>query len=238
MCQDQFNIRSKILLSFLLAWAVVAAAHVFYYSSVKKESLSAEGEDLAWREGSLPAIRGRILDRQGVSLAWSELHHDLALVKEPEKESRRKALAKALGRLPFHAELPSERTSRQRAIKKDLSPEEIAICEKALAEFPEFEIEPRIERRSIDYPEVKRLLGRSNADIDSGLSFGLEGAEKENDAVLAGKAGRFKVMLDKRGNWIEGTLKILEQPKRGGDITLAVSVDEMRSLDGNWDGRL
>ncbi len=238
MCKDQFNIRSKILLSFLLAWAVVAAAHVFYYSSLQRKRLNAEGEALAWREGSLPAIRGRILDRQGVPLAWSELHHDLTLLKEPAKEARRRQLAKALESLPFKVELPSKRSNRERTLKRDLSPAEIALCEKALLEFPEVEVAPRLERLSIDYPEVKRLLGKANAGLDSGRSEGLDGAEKENDASLAGRAGRFKVMLDKRGNWVEGTLKILEQPKSGEDVRLAVSIEEIREMDGNWDGRL
>lgn len=237
MCEDKFSLRAKILLSFLLTWAAVAAAHVFYYSTLQKEDLNAEGESLAWREGSIPAIRGRILDRQGVALAWTELHHDLKLVRQPVKASRRDALAKALAELPFKTARIQKTSGKEGLVlKTSLTPDQIAVCEKALCEFQELDIVPRLERRVIDYPEVKRLLGRAVTKDGQGRLAGMDGEERLLDGRLAGSEGRFKVMLDKNGHWVDGTLKILEQPRVGEDISIAYTVQEIR--DGVADGRL
>ena len=236
MCEKRFSLRTKFLLSFLLTWAAVAAAHVFFYSTVKREALNAEGESLAWREGSIPAIRGRILDRQGTPLAWTELHHDLKLVKMPLRDSRRRNLAQALEKLPFKISQQPSMDSKDLILKSSLTPEQLATCEHALCEFQELEIVPRLERRAIDYPEVKRLLGRTAPEGGEGRLLGLDGEERTLDRRLAGREGRFKVMLDKNGRWVDGTLKILEQPHGGEDIGITYTVQEIK--DGVADGRL
>ena len=230
MCENKFNIRTIILLSFLLTWAAVAAAHVFYYSVVERSRLNSEGEYFAWREGTLPALRGRILDKHGIELAWTELYHDLVLVSPPERPARRTALANSLASLPFKVAAPDWKSGNVRnlVLRRELQPEMIAACEKLLAEYPELSIEPRTERRSIDYPEVKRLLGKTTQGSEPGVLKGLDGEERLLEKRLAGREGRFQVMLDKNGRWIDGTLKMLEKPVNGDDVCLALSLDDIR----------
>ena len=83
---------------------------------------------------------------------------------------------------------------------------------------------------------MKRLLGRTTTEPATGRLVGLDGEERMLDRKLAGREGRFKVMLDKNGRWVDGTLKMLEQPKGGDDICLNYSLKEIR--DGMADGKL
>jgi cell division protein FtsI/penicillin-binding protein 2 len=229
MCGKSFSLRSKVLLSFLLAWAAVAAAHVLFYSTLDGEALKAESERFAWREGSIPAIRGRILDRQGVPLAWTELRHDLVLTRTPTSENGREALRKTLAKLPFECAPPEAAGAKPVVLRKNMDFDSVAACEKLLKTHPEFEIRCRVERRTIDYPEIKRLLGRVAPEDRAGKLRGVDGEEREFDKRLAGREGRFKVMLDKEGRWIDGTLKMLSRPAPGEDVRIELSLLELKN---------
>ena len=95
MAAGSFKFKTLMILSFLLIWAVVAAAHVFYYAVVKREESLKETRRIAWREAEIPSLRGRILDKNGVPAAWSELRHNLVLEKIPESRRRRDNLFRA-----------------------------------------------------------------------------------------------------------------------------------------------
>ncbi len=214
-----------------MVWAVVAAAHTLYFSVVTGKELVAEGERLAWREGELPALRGRILDRDGVPLAWTELYNDLLLAREPERESRRRSLDSAL-EAAFGRLVPQALESGL-LLKRSLSPEELLAAYGLLREFPELRIVPRVERRCIDYPDVRRRIGRTG--VDGARMSGSDGLEGSYDAKLRGRPGRFMVMLDRSGNWVEGTLKIVERPQMGGDVSVAFSLAEAGGGNGRGD---
>jgi len=225
----KFNLRSLLLLSFLLIWAAVAAAHVFYYASVKGKELKTESDHLAWREGSLPGIRGRLLDKNGTALAWTELVHDLVLDEPPENASRMKKLQGALKSIGI--DIPREALEsgnlRGLAIRKGMAPHEIELCQKELSSFPELKIKPRLERRVIAYPEAKAIIGEISAENGELKMRGISGAEREFDARLSERAGSFVVMLDRKGNWVDGSLRIKKQPKNGENVSLPVSLDEL-----------
>ena len=98
MAAGSFKFKTLMILSFLLIWAVVAAAHVFYYAVVKREESLKETRRIAWREAEIPSLRGRILDKNGVPAAWSELRHNLVLEKIPESRRRRDNLFRGIRR--------------------------------------------------------------------------------------------------------------------------------------------
>ncbi|MGN0871641.1 MAG: hypothetical protein ACI4UV_10680, partial [Victivallales bacterium] len=106
MAAGSFKFKTLMILSFLLIWAVVAAAHVFYYAVVKREESLKETCRIAWREAEIPSLRGRILDKNGVPAAWSELRHNLVLEKIPESRRRRDNLFRGIRRFFPEHELP------------------------------------------------------------------------------------------------------------------------------------
>ena len=121
MAAGSFKFKTLMILSFLLIWAVVAAAHVFYYAVVKREESLKETRRIAWREAEIPSLRGRILDKNGVPAAWSELRHNLVLEKIPESRRRRDNLFRGIRRFFPEHELPHP-MKLPLLLKNDLSP--------------------------------------------------------------------------------------------------------------------
>ena len=49
---------------------------------------------------------------------------------------------------------------------------------------------------------------------------GIDGWEREFDERLRGRPGIFRVMLDRSGNWVSGTLEVIRKPEHGEDVRL------------------
>ena len=228
-----FIFRSNFLLLLIGLWAVAAAAHVFYYSVWTRTSLLEESGRIAWREGTLPALRGRILDRNGVVLAWTELHYDLYLETLPVRDRRLEQLALRLREdLDYSFTRPLSLLEPNMILKRDLSPEEVRICGGLMKTFPELRVRMRFERLTVDYPSLRDRIGECLASEDGELR-GVSGLEAEYDASLRGTPGKFIVMLDKYGNWFEGTLQMKRGSIPGGDVRLEISLNSILSADGD-----
>lgn len=226
MSGGKFKTRTLVVLSFLLIWAVVSAAHIFYYSVIKRDSLIEEVELLAWREADVPAVRGRILDKNGVPLAWTTLKNDLIIERVPSRKSRADAIPAAFERVLGKKRCDFSNMTSSAVVAHSLTPDEIVALDKTLRAYPELRVIVRMERCRIDYPEVRKIIGRTAYDT-GGRITGIDGYERDMDAALSGKDGRFVVMLDKAGNWFEGTLKIIEQPLPGADVKIPLSISDI-----------
>ena len=216
MAAGSFKFKTLMILSFLLIWAVVAAAHVFYYAVVKREESLKETRRIAWREAEIPSLRGRILDKNGVPAAWSELRHNLVLEKIPESRRRRDNLFRGIRRFFPEHELPHP-MKLPLLLKNDLSPEEIVFYSRRLRNYPELRIVPVIRRVVVGTPEIQSQIGKTALN-DAGEAVGVSGLEREYDLELSGTSGRMTVMLDRNGNWCYDTLRITRQAKNGEDI--------------------
>ena len=75
-----FERRLIFLLILLLVWSACASGALLYYSVYARERYLKAGQRLALRRGDFQATRGRILDRNGVSLAWSERYFDFYFI--------------------------------------------------------------------------------------------------------------------------------------------------------------
>ena len=160
MAAGSFKFKTLMILSFLLIWAVVAAAHVFYYAVVKREESLKETRRIAWREAEIPSLRGRILDKNGVPAAWSELRHNLVLEKIPESRRRRDNLFRGIRRFFPEHELPHP-MKLPLLLKNDLSPEEIVFYSRRLRNYPELRIVPVIRRVVVGTPEIQSQIGKT-----------------------------------------------------------------------------
>ena len=216
MAAGGFKLKTLTILSFLLIWAVVAAAHVFYYAVAKREESLAETRRIAWREAEIPALRGKILDRNGVPAAWTELCHDFILERVPESPRRRETLRRRMARF-FSAE-GSWTAKMPLLLKNSLSPEEIVLYAREFRFFPEVRIVPVIRRVVTGPPEIRERIGKT-ARNNAGEIVGISGLERKYDMELSGRAGRVIVMLDRNGNWCNETLRITRRAENGKDIT-------------------
>ena len=170
MAAGSFKFKTLMILSFLLIWAVVAAAHVFYYAVVKREESLKETRRIAWREAEIPSLRGRILDKNGVPAAWSELRHNLVLEKIPESRRRRDNLFRGIRRFFPEHELPHP-MKLPLLLKNDLSPEEIVFYSRRLRNYPELRIVPVIRRVVVGTPEIQSQIGKTALN-DAGEAVG------------------------------------------------------------------
>ena len=82
----------------------------------------------------------------------------------------------------------------------------------------------------MDSPEIQSLIGACSVDSD-GIFVGISGIESEMNSVLAGESGLYQVMVDRYGNWLEGTLKILMPAEEGLDVTLGKRLSELTERD-------
>ncbi len=215
---EHFRRRTGILFLILILWGILAAFHILYYSWYRRDRLLRESMHLAWREGVLPQIRGRILAADSTPLAWTELHHDLIIRKPLPSEKQLKNLILQLSGIL--EELVPEERENHLLLKRDLSPEKILKLEKILSRRSELAVIPRMVRRTADLPGARNTLGETAALPGNPALMGISGLEKEYDAILAGKSGKFRVMLDPRGNWVSGTIEILVPPENGKDVVL------------------
>lgn len=220
-----FRTRSRTVLFLLIAWATLVSFMLFHYSVGSRGKYLEMGDKLAWKEGTVPASRGRILDKDGKPLAWTEKYFDLFLydTKKMNIERENEILRELGGLLSVE---PRKINEENILLKRNLSPEDIIMLEMLITKFPELKIIPRDERRCIDYNRVRSLVG--NVKAENGLISGVSGLEREYDTVLSGSDGTYVVMLDKEGTWVRGTWKILKKPRPGKDLILQQSVEELK----------
>ena len=76
----------------------------------------------------------------------------------------------------------------------------------------------REERIAVNSPALRRHLGK--CEIRSGAMIGVSGLELKYDAALAGRPGRFSVLLDRWRRWIPASWQLLEPPRAGSDVTV------------------
>jgi cell division protein FtsI/penicillin-binding protein 2 len=94
-----------------------------------------------------------------------------------------------------------------------------------MAKYRGLKIVPRLERRYVDYPEVRKVLGK--VGIRDGKYHGIEGVEQEYDSELIGEDGIYVVMLDRYRNWIPGTWKLKAEMQPGKDVKLENSLEDI-----------
>lgn len=222
-----FTNRARPLLAALSIWAVVLAFRLFYFTVFAQSRLQDKGDLLAWRRGRVPAARGDVLDANGAVLAWTERHFDLVLNGSMDDPERRDALMAALQEALSYAPRTLDRDDRGWIVKESLSPDELTKLKPALTKFDELAVVPRLRRAYVDYPKVRVIVGVASGT--DGALRGESGVEKRFDRVLAGRDGRYRVMLDRRGRWIPGTF-VLEKPAVPGDsVRLDSSVEQINA---------
>ncbi len=207
----------------------------------------------------LPATRGVIRDVQGRVVASNRPSYDVhatpRLLRIPEDVERIAALmglpqeeADALtARL---RELPENRRDQQLELYRDISREQLAALETHLAELPALDIVTVPLR---DYPygilgahligylnEVNETDLRKAADpgvYRAGDRIGRSGLERRYEALLRGRRGFRRVVVDARGRALEGMrpqalqVDMLKKPVPGHELRLTIDMQLMEAFD-------
>ena len=197
-----------ILLLFVARMAMLAGAFGRNYRS--------ESSRISEKKGEISAIRGRIFDEKEDVLVWSERCYDLTLDARNMTEQRYRVIRKAYRKLFAGDNMPELQTGVLQVIKYNLTADELARADELSSSCSEFNVELRWERFHKEFineiGEVRQV---------NGMECGISGLEKEYDHLLRGQPGKFTVMLDRHGKWINHTFRIVTPPVAGKDIYLS-----------------
>ncbi len=227
--EETWRIRIWIFFSLLLLWSILALGRAFWLAGPGRQAHITAGERMARFSGQLPAVRGRILDRAGRALAWSERYFDLFWIPVDGTDPNPKSFTEIQ---QIVADLlvpnpPEASAGNPVLLKRNLSTQELLALEAFIKSHREYQLKSRVERIRVNHPVVRGYLG--SVEQSDGILVGTSGLEAEYDEVLRGKPGRFEVMLDRRRNWIPGSWKQLEEPIQGKDVVLSETLETLES---------
>jgi penicillin-binding protein 2 len=206
----------------------------------------------------LPATRGVIRDIAGRVVASNRPSYDVFATPRLLQAEDIDRIASLMGlnaedkatlqtRLD---ELPANRRTRQLELYSDIDREQLAALETHLAELPALDI---ITVPLRDYPYATlgaHLIGylnevnakdmeraRDTGTYRPGDRIGRSGLEKRYEPLLKGSRGFRRVVVDARGNALEGRppdsleVQMLRKPVPGHDIQLTIDMRLMEAFD-------
>ena len=216
--------RPRVVLLALLAGSFALVGRAAYLQGVNDDFLQAKGESRFSRVLTMPATRGRVLDRAGEvlaistpvqSVAWSPplADADGGETVRPKPAQVRKLAAllqtdvRALTR-------KLDGTTDFTYLKRQLSP---AVSEQIqMLAIPGIHLEQEFRRYYPGGEATAHVLGFTG-DGDSGQ----EGVELAFDGRLAGIAGSRKVIKDRRGHIVKD-VESIRLPQEGTDLQLSI----------------
>lgn len=221
----KFKKQADIIILLLMFWAIICTAMFFYYAVIAKAKYIKLGNKIARRELLYYPERSKILDKDGIVLAWSEKYYDLYYNDLTGSPKRSAMIYKRIKSIFPKTQKPSSKSVHS-IILHSLRPEQILALEKSICLFQELHITPRIERKVVDYPKVKAHIGQ--VKIIKGQLVGISGLEKLYNAVLSGTPGKYRIMLDRNKNWIKNSGQSIKLAAPGKDIKLKLTLEEIR----------
>lgn len=209
--------RSKIVLGLLFAAFIALGIRALWLQVLSTDFLQKQGENRYARRLEMPAIRGRILDRNGKVLASSMQVKAIWAIPEdassaPKEKLRRLAELLEMPEDTLMAKLNSEKSFVYLKRQVDL---ETADKIKAL-EIPGIQQKKEYKRY---YPEgevMAHVVGFTNIE-----DKGQEGIELASQDLLAGENGSRRVVKDRLGNIVDD-LQETKDPVDGQDLVLSI----------------
>ena len=207
-------------------WAVVIVARLFQVMVVERGRHVSDMDRASWRHGMIPGIRGRILDADGVPLAWSDRRFALLWARpdNPQEAARQWAA--------LHEVMPLEprwtlrtavaQTAEGVRLADALTPEQFARLGEICTRHPAFRLECYFVRQTYPDAALRRDLGAVTRR--NGMEIGVSGLERVHDSLLRGRPGMYRVMLNPLGAWVPETWEQLRKMTPGYDVYLPIRV--------------
>jgi len=210
--------RARLLLLLMGAGFLALAARALFLQGLSTEFLQQQGERRYERTLTLPATRGKILDRNGLVLASSVPARAVWAIPEDARDAtdgQWRELAKLLGMEA--ADIRSRLTDLDKNfvyIKRQVP---MDIAEKVAAlKIPGIHLQPETRRY---YPEgavAAHVVGFTNVEDQ-----GQEGIELAFNELLSGTAGSRRVIKDRLGQVIED-VRAINPPVDGRNLHLSI----------------
>jgi penicillin-binding protein 2 len=188
----------------------------------------------------LEPLRGRILDRFGISLAENDHNYRVEVI--PEKVGDLKQVLEQLSRfIPLTDEdraailldAKKRRSFVPIAVSENLSWHQLASIEVNAPDLPGVSIEVGQRRRYTQGRNASHIIGYVAAPAESdltgdrllelpGFRIGKSGVEKQYDEILRGKQGRKQVEVDAVGRVVDERIEERIEPTPGQDLVLSI----------------
>jgi len=213
---------------FLIALALaVAMGRAFQMQVIQGRQYEARSRSNYLRRVPVPAIRGRILDRDGRVIAgWEKTFVAVALFggQEPGLDPRKaRELKRILRRDTLNLE-PSY--LGYETVAQDIPEDRATAIMERKERFRWLMLFPYFHRTYPDAGLVGHVVGYVDADGN-----GKAGLEKAMNDDLSGIMGRKYLMVDAKGRVIQEDIYPEEEPEAGADITLTIDLDLQRAAD-------
>jgi len=192
------------------------------------------------------AVRGRILDRNGVCLVEDRLSLNVALIPQglTHREAVIRELAKMLGESPQALEIKYRRNVSAPfapvIIAEDIDKEKALLISERLNKLSGVIIEQEPRRNYNFGPVASHVLGYLGMPQTVGATLGdygysvvrfvgVTGVEKYLDSYLHGEDGGMQVEVDNRGRQVN--LLGVSSPVKGQDVKLTIDVRIQKALE-------
>ncbi|HZZ94777.1 MAG TPA: penicillin-binding protein 2 [Usitatibacter sp.] len=209
--------RSRFVFVVVACMFTTLVGRAFYLQGVQTAFLQAKGEARYGRTIEMPASRGRVVDRNGETVAISTPAESIWASPEDLEidDAQVRSLAKALAMDAADVRQKIARKDRQFVyLKRQISPEQAT---KVMGLRIPGIFQQREFRRFYPAGDVMaHVVGFTGVD-----DTGQEGIELAANARLCGEAGSRKVIRDRRGHIVED-VEALKPPRDGEQVTLAI----------------
>ncbi len=208
--------RSRFVLFVLFAAFVMLAARAFWLQVLTTDFLQKKGTSRYARTLELPAVRGKIFDRNGEVMATSLPAKGIWAIPDaieitPEKL---KKLAQLLDVNAPELQKKLGANGNFIPIKRQVEPE---VADQVIAlGIPGIYARKEYKRHYPSGQIASHILGFTNVD-----DAGLEGIEYSHQKDLAGQTGSRRVIRDGKGRVIED-IAYIREPQDGRDLTLSI----------------
>lgn len=208
--------RARCVLILLLLGSCMLVVRAMYLQGVAKDFLQHKGESRYSRTLELPANRGKVMDRNGDTLATSTRVKSVFAIPDMAKLSSAETaqLAKVLDVKP--EDIARRLNSRKDYVylAREVPPD---VAQRALAlKLPGIQAQDEFKRYYPSGEMSAHLVGFTNVD-----DKGQEGIELAYEKELKGTPGSRRVIQDRRGAIVED-VETLKRPQDGHDIQLAL----------------
>ncbi len=209
--------RRGLLLSVWFALAAIMIARSVEVQVLEHEAWARDALQQQRTTRTVPASRGRILDRSGGELAVSHWRARVAIAPNEvrDQEAVMEALVANLRVSPAIARRVAADTKSWHVVPGRYTMTQVA----PLRAMRGVHVEGELRRL---YPRNDLARGLIGAVLDG---VGQGGIEQSMDSVLIGRNGREAVARDFRGREIPGQVFTVEQPVSGRDVVLTIDQD-------------
>jgi cell division protein FtsI (penicillin-binding protein 3) len=172
------------------------------------------------RTEPLPAVRGEILDRDGVPMALTlearDVYANPTLVTDPSAEAAQIAPILGLTQRSIRAALTSSGTFAyvERQVDADVAAHLAAL------RLPGIGLLPAPKRYYPAGPVASQVLGFVNVD-----GVGTTGLERQYDTALSGTPGERTIEVSAQGQEIAGGDQVVRDPQPGSNVVLTIDRD-------------